>query len=177
MSGAESVVAWAVATPVLAWGLLPFIAVNVGFWCTALPLELLLDRVLLAEKSQEEGAADCTARVGCWGRWFRTVSYGGKTRADALAESRLQISRAEQLRAAAWQISGPMAMLGAAAGGLVLPSLMPEATAPWPSLRELAVQLAIMEVAGDFALYWGHRIQHESKYLWENFHSLHHSVQ
>ena len=167
--------AWAVATPVLAWGLLPFAAVNVGFWCTALPLELLLDRVLLAEKSREE-AAD-TTRVGCWSRWFRTVSYGGKTRADALAESRLQISRADQLRAAAWQISGPMAMLGAAAGGLVLPSLMPAVTAPWPSLRELAVQLAIMEVVGDFALYCGHRVQHESKYLWENFHSLHHSVQ
>ena len=154
----------------MAWGLLPFLAVNVGFWCTALPLELVLEQVLRAE-SQE------TEVVGGWARWFSTVSYGGKARAEALAESRLRISWSNQLRGAAWQISGPMAMLGAAAGGLVLPVIMPEAPTPWPSLSELAVQLAIMELAGDFALYWGHRIQHESKYLWDNFHALHHTVQ
>ncbi len=171
-AGADSVVAWAIETPVAAWGLLPFVAVNVGFWCTALPLEFVLEQVLLAERESQE-----TGRVGGWGRWFRTVRYGGNARAESLAESRLLISWSDQLRGAAWQICGPMAMLGAATGGLVLPLIMPEVSATWPSLRELAVQLVIMELAGDFALYWGHRIQHESKYMWDNFHALHHTVQ
>ncbi len=39
---------------------------------------------------------------------------------------------------------------------------------PWP------VGLALFWVAGDFLLYWWHRLQHSNRFLWA-FHSVHHS--
>eukprot|EP01047_Picozoa_sp_COSAG01_P082455 COSAG01_NODE_16849_length_1199_cov_2.138182_1_plen_306_part_00 len=182
-----------VATSWLVWGVLPFLAVNVGFWCTALPLEYILHRVLQAEKD-EAAAAVATAAAAMhaaqqissstiaprvrswWTRCFRTVKYDGVSRAAALAQARARLSFKQQLRAAAWQISGPMAIGGAAAGAIVIPLLVPRPSSPWPTLRELFIQLTVMELAGDFALYWGHRVQHESTYLWQHFHCHHHTV-
>lgn len=34
-----------------------------------------------------------------------------------------------------------------------------------------------MHFIGDFFLYWGHRIQHEIPYLWENYHKVHHTLE
>ena len=33
-----------------------------------------------------------------------------------------------------------------------------------------------MVVVNDFFLYWGHRVQHESEFLWNNFHYFHHQL-
>ena len=164
---------WANSTYWVAWGILPFFGVNLGFWCPALLLEWLLSRVLRAEAAERAAKGS----GGVWARCFRTVSYGGTSRAQALAEARYKVSWTKQLCAAAWQISGPMAMLGSAAGACVLPWLVPYPSKTLPGPWEFICQMAVMEVAGDFALYWGHRIQHESSYLWENFHSHHHTVQ
>jgi len=46
-----------------------------------------------------------------------------------------------------------------------------------PTLDEFVIQFLIMEVAHDFLLYWGHRIQHDIPFLWKHFHSLHHDVE
>lgn len=158
--------------PWVAWGVLPFVAVNVGFWTTALLLELVLRRVL----RERPTAAGRSPRWLSWRFWFTPVEYGRVSREAAVARSRSQVPVGEQLRGAALQICGPAAILGAAASGLLMPLLMPTPSADWPSAAELAVQVAVMEVAGDFLLYCGHRIQHESEYLWSHFHHLHHRV-
>lgn len=44
------------------------------------------------------------------------------------------------------------------------------------TIKDIMIQLVLMNLIGDFFLYWGHRIQHDIPYLWENFHSLHHSL-
>jgi sterol desaturase/sphingolipid hydroxylase (fatty acid hydroxylase superfamily) len=39
------------------------------------------------------------------------------------------------------------------------------------------LQFAIMELAGDFLLYCGHRIQHDNEYLYKISHSFHHTLE
>lgn len=51
--------------------------------------------------------------------------------------------------------------------------------APWLEVRALAelpiwAQLAILFVVTDFLVYWWHRLQHESRLVWQ-FHKTHHS--
>jgi len=51
--------------------------------------------------------------------------------------------------------------------------------APWLEVRALAdlpvwVQLLILFVVTDFCVYWWHRLQHESRIVWQ-FHKTHHS--
>ena len=45
-----------------------------------------------------------------------------------------------------------------------------------PTLAQCLTHLLFCELIGDFFLYWGHRVQHESEYLWKNFHSYHHQL-
>jgi sterol desaturase/sphingolipid hydroxylase (fatty acid hydroxylase superfamily) len=159
------------------FSVLPFVAANVGYWLTALPLEFILSRVLAERRGQPKGKMREAPSVFWWSYWFRLIEYGNqKSRADAIDETRSQVPFATQLKGAVVQIAGPMALLGAGGASLLLPHLLPTATEPWPSLREFGWQLVVMELVGDFGLYWGHRIQHESEYLWEHFHSKHHSV-
>lgn len=47
---------------------------------------------------------------------------------------------------------------------------------PLPAISAFAFDFVMMSLVGDFFLYWGHRVQHEVKFLWDNFHSYHHSV-
>ncbi len=54
-----------------------------------------------------------------------------------------------------------------------------QAWAPWLEVRALAqlpiwLQLLILFVFTDFAVYWWHRLQHESRIVWQ-FHKTHHS--
>lgn len=37
-------------------------------------------------------------------------------------------------------------------------------------------KIVLLFILQDFFLYWGHRIQHEFKYLWETRHYLHHKI-
>jgi sterol desaturase/sphingolipid hydroxylase (fatty acid hydroxylase superfamily) len=63
-----------------------------------------------------------------------------------------------------------MAISGAFAAALLLPRVMPTPTEAFPSAFEFIKQIVVMELVGDFGLYWGHRIQHTVPFLWENFH-------
>lgn len=54
-----------------------------------------------------------------------------------------------------------------------------QAWAPWLEVRALAelpvwIQLVILFVVTDFCVYWWHRLQHESRIVWQ-FHKTHHS--
>ncbi|KAF6258410.1 fatty acid hydroxylase superfamily-domain-containing protein [Scenedesmus sp. NREL 46B-D3] len=40
---------------------------------------------------------------------------------------------------------------------------------------DFLVQFLALSLVGDFGLYWGHRVQHESKFLWQ-LHSKHHAI-
>jgi sterol desaturase/sphingolipid hydroxylase (fatty acid hydroxylase superfamily) len=160
----------------VAWGVLPFVAANVGYWLTALALELILERVL----AESTGAGPLRVRYGAargrveFARWFKLVEYGSVDRARALAETRAKNSFGKQVRGAAMQMLGPMALMSAGLAGYILPMVMPTAKTAWPTAADFVLQLVVMELVGDFFLYWGHRIQHENKFLWEKFHSVHH---
>lgn len=45
----------------------------------------------------------------------------------------------------------------------------------WPRDWPLALQVILGVAAAEFALYWGHRLAHETPILWK-FHAVHHSV-
>ncbi|CAB9528014.1 C-4 methylsterol oxidase [Seminavis robusta] len=151
-------------TPWFAWGLLPFLAVNIGFWGSVIPLELILNKILQDDSS-------------FWNTWFHLIEYGNqKNRRQDLVECRAQISLAHQAKLSFIQMSGPMAIVGAAAAGFLFPLWMPAVERTMPTLAQFTMQMIIMEVVGDFLLYWCHRLQHSSQYLWENFHSKHHQV-
>ena len=46
---------------------------------------------------------------------------------------------------------------------------------PFPHAQYI-VQFILLALVADFGLYWGHRIQHESSWLWKNFHYRHHQL-
>lgn len=41
---------------------------------------------------------------------------------------------------------------------------------------QFIMQFVLLALVADFGLYWGHRIQHESSWLWENCHYRHHQL-
>ena len=166
--------------PWFAWGLVPFTAVNLGFYLTALPIEALLrGAVLPGEEGGRAGAAPPPAGAEVaplplqLAFWVRPLGYG-KSRA---ARVRAQAPGFwAQLRGSAWNISGPGGVLGAAAAATLLPRVMPPASGRCPALGEAAWHLVVMSLLGDLCLYWGHRVQHESGYLWAKHHSFHHKI-
>ena len=95
---------------------------------TAIILELLLERVL-AEHTGAAGPFRLRyGGAGCeinFRRWFRLVEYGNTSRAAALAETRAKNSFGKQLRGAALQMLGPMAVFSAGLAGYLLPMVMP----------------------------------------------------
>ena len=89
------VVAHCVFTPWIAWGLLPFVFVNVGFWGTAFPLEFILRCVIASEETNKKKGKK--GRSG-WSYWFRTVDYSDTvTRGEALRNCRERFSFKEQV--------------------------------------------------------------------------------
>lgn len=52
----------------------------------------------------------------------------------------------------------------------------PKELTVFPIVYEFIMNLVLLEVIGDFFLYWGHRIQHEIPYLWKKFHYFHHQL-
>ncbi len=126
----------------------------------------------------EEEDCPSVGNEGAWGPlqlafWVRPLGYG-KSRA---ARVRAQAPGFwAQLRGSAWNISGPGGVLGAAAAATLLPRVMPPASGRCPALGEAAWHLAVMSLLGDLCLYVGHRVQHESGYLWAKHHSVHHKI-
>ncbi|GBF93801.1 hypothetical protein Rsub_06133 [Raphidocelis subcapitata] len=149
------------ATPWLVWGVGPMAAVNAGFFLTAALLELLLATRLL----------DSDLLV------YPANGAPAKRRDAALAATQEKIPFSKQLLTCLFIIAGPHAV----ANGASLTLLMRLAGAPapaawWPGdVLSAAWQLLAMAVVADFGLYWGHRVQHESKLLWQ-VHKVHHRI-
>ena len=139
--------------PLVAWGVLPYLSINVGYWTTVLLLELLLLNPAVRKR--------LIPRRG--GRWA------------AVEKVRREIPVAAQLRSAAWVMAGPPAIGNALISAFLMPAVA--GAAPWPSsVARFAAHLVLLELVGDYGLYWGHRIQHMVPYLWKHCHSLHHRI-
>ena len=140
--------------PLVAWGVLPFVSINVGYWTTVLLLELLL--------------RDPAVRKRLIPR--RAWALGG-----GREDVRREIPVAAQLRSAAWVMAGPPAIGNALISAFLMPAVA-GAENPWPTPARFAAHLVLLELVGDYGLYWGHRIQHMVPYLWKHCHSLHHRI-
>jgi sterol desaturase/sphingolipid hydroxylase (fatty acid hydroxylase superfamily) len=142
------------------WGIVPYVAVNLGFYVTW----FLWDVVL-------------------WNA-FERATYGGKQRKE------VQESYAGQLSKAAWEISGPSAVVNAAISTLIMSARAPGVAsslgelswaalasgALWPDVQTFVLQFVLLFVLGDLGLYVGHRALHDNEWLWNNCHTFHHSV-
>lgn len=75
---------------------------------------------------------------------------------------------------------GPPGLMNGALAALTLPRFIDtpvDATAFFPkTVVASLVQFVLLQLIGDFFLYWGHRVQHDVPYLWKHFHSFHHSI-
>lgn len=88
-----------------------------------------------------------------------------------------------QWRVATHILTGPAAWFGGVAGMFIQqqvvfkhdPSAVERFALPM-SAGQFVLQFALLAIVADFLLYWGHRIQHESEFLWKRFHSRHHQL-
>jgi hypothetical protein len=151
------------ANPWLVWGVGPMLGVNLGFFLTAALLELLLaTRLLDSDLLVYPAGGDAPPR----------------RRDAALAATQERIPFRKQLLTCLFIVAGPNVV----ANGVSLTLLMRLAGAAlpaawWPAdALAAAWQLLAMAVVADFGLYWGHRVQHESKLLWQ-VHKVHHRIE
>ncbi|MDP2435067.1 MAG: sterol desaturase family protein, partial [archaeon] len=98
------------------------------------------------------------------------------SRGESVKETQKTVSFGRQLWTSCTILLGPTAILNAALGPLLAEFLFPEISGDFPTLSSFLIGFAVMQLAGDFFLYWGHRIQHTNSYLWEHYHSLHHKI-
>ena len=141
----------------LLWGILPLAGAAIGYYGTVLPLELLIRTPFAAQH--------LLPRKG--GRW------------TMIRREHSQIaSLGKQLAVATWVIFGPTGLINGLLSIVLLPIVTQQVDGPHPlpTLAVALMQLAAMELVGDFGLYWGHRVQHESEFLWRRFHWYHHQL-
>jgi sterol desaturase/sphingolipid hydroxylase (fatty acid hydroxylase superfamily) len=107
------------------------------------------------------------------------ITYGrASDRLECIKDVHKKICFREQLIGAMMMMFGPGALLNSAIAALVLGYFVP--LSPdldlYPSWQRLLGETVLMLVINDFFLYWGHRIQHESEFLWKNMHYFHHQL-
>lgn len=104
----------------------------------------------------------------------------GKQRTELAKQDQAKVPLFEQLAWSLYVTCGPPGILNGAVAALLLPFALTTPTS-WTdltpdSLGDALAQFVLLELIGDFWLYWGHRIQHDSQYLWKHYHSFHHSI-
>lgn len=102
-----------------------------------------------------------------------------KNRADAVTQVRAKYSFAAQLKNSMWNLLGPNQVVSAIIMYFCMKWARP--VAPEEDLVFTVSAYSLWEFfllffVNDFFLYWGHRIQHQVKTLWENWHSFHHQI-
>mmetsp|Transcript_20850 Transcript_20850/g.34939 ORF Transcript_20850/g.34939 Transcript_20850/m.34939 type:complete len:274 (-) Transcript_20850:420-1241(-) len=143
----------------LCWGAGSILAANIGFFSTVVVLE-----VAIANVPQSS-----------------LISYGQDptlTRKDFVSKTQTRVPFKTQLMGCIWHMLGPTAILSAVINTWICNYLFPYAAGDplYPSLGIFLLHMVLLLLIGDLGLYWGHRIQHMVPYLWENFHSLHHTI-
>ena len=105
------------------------------------------------------------------------IRYNANSRLSEAADFRAKAgSFSVQLRSALWLLVGPAGWFNSVLSALIMGCTMPSPTESLPSMGDLVLHVAVMVVLNDFALYWGHWIQHRSDFLWTHCHSFHHSI-
>lgn len=141
----------------LCWGVGPVLAYVVAFLLTALPLEILIYQP--------------------WMSKYLVTYDAAVPRHEAIANTQKKVSWAAQFKGSLYSLFGPVAIINAIVGFFLLDAAFDVPSSPYPtSWMRFGVQLLLMEIVGDFFLYWGHRIQHDIPYLWNNCHYLHHKL-
>ena len=143
-----------ISNPWYCWGVGGYLASAVGYFLFSLLLEMLISIPL--------------------GQQY-IITYG-KSREVEREQTRAKVSFRTQLTGAAWEMLGPPGVLNAAVAAVLLPWLVNPAEEALPSLSSLLAGWGVMVIVNDFTLYWGHRVQHESDFLWERCHSVHHTI-
>ncbi len=142
----------------LCWGVGPVLASSIGYFVTALLLELVI--------------RTCPVKL------FHFDSES-RDRYESMGKTQATVANLwAQIWKAAIVILGPNALVGGAIGAVIFPSVVGSGRdfPDWPELTSAVASLVALLVVGDFGLYVGHRVQHESEFLWRNFHSLHHKL-
>eukprot|EP00882_Tetradesmus_deserticola_P006260 GHRQ01006588.1.p1 GENE.GHRQ01006588.1~~GHRQ01006588.1.p1 ORF type:complete len:296 (+),score=89.45 GHRQ01006588.1:766-1653(+) len=149
--------AW-LRSPWLLWGIGPVIASVVGFFVAAALLELLL------------------FSSWCDNCLITYASSSNTPRKQLMAATHKRIPLRKQVRGCAMTLLGPNNIVNGMGLALLMLWAKPNVTAWMPGTAvSFLVQFVALSLVGDFGLYWGHRVQHESKLLWR-LHSKHHAI-
>lgn len=136
----------------------PIVAYILGYSCTAIPLEIILYFF-----------PEIVSRYGI--KYSRTLN-----RKDALANTQTKVTFRDQLWAVFVSLFGPTAIVNGIIAYYLLSYVCPHSSITIPDIVTVLKEVIVMELIGDFFLYWGHRIQHEIPFLWKHFHHFHHSL-
>jgi len=113
------------------------------------------------------------------------ITYGKHSRFSEIETVRETVAPfGVQLRTSAWHLLGPNGMINGIICALCAPMIIcsPDEESScndwtsWPGWGQWACGMTAMVIVNDAALYWGHRIQHESDFLWCHFHKMHHTI-
>lgn len=106
------------------------------------------------------------------------VQWGKEDRQTKIDEYRTSIApKYAQMRGALWVLCGPGGMFNVLLAGQLMPLVLRRPTTMLPvSVGQFVLESFLLHFVDDFFLYWGHRLQHENQWLWDNCHSFHHAV-
>ena len=145
------------SNPWIYFGLGPSLAAIFGYSCTALFCEWIIKQP--------------------FARKYLLV-YSESEKADRLKdleETRSKVSLITQAKDSFWHVAGPTNLIAVVFTRLFFPYIMRDDSV-LPSFPSFLAQFFLLAVWADLGLYWGHRIQHEIPYLWNHYHSVHHTL-
>eukprot|EP00775_Hariotina_reticulata_P010762 gene10762-10918_t len=145
--------------PWLLWGVGSVLSSGVGFYLAAFVLEQVLSCGWLDNS------------LICY------TSSNDVPRKQLLAATHKRIPFSKQFKGCFHTLFGLQCIVNGAVLALIMQWAHGGRSVTWlPATAVSAVlQFVGLAVMADFGLYWGHRVQHESKFLWR-FHSYHHAI-
>eukprot|EP00039_Didymoeca_costata_P019936 m.339460 g.339460 ORF g.339460 m.339460 type:complete len:270 (+) comp18813_c0_seq1:67-876(+) len=141
--------------PWLVYGVGPIASLNIGFWVPTVLLEYAIKQP--------------------WAKAYQ-IQWTDKPREEAREEILEKFPFVEQAKMGVWNTVGATSVSNFFLLRYTGKMLFGVPRALTPALMEFARDFVLLEVIGDFFLYWGHRIQHESDFLWRTFHAYHHQI-
>jgi len=144
----------------LCYGVGPAICFNIGFWIPSLILEFFI-RIKIFESS--------------------LIKYDKKSgRKEKLNSTHKKITLKAQILKSLNTTLGPTAISNSIISYLISKFILfkegdIQKNLTYPNLQTFLINFILLELIGDFFLYFGHRVQHEIPFLWK-FHSLHHQL-
>ncbi|KAJ9466101.1 Methylsterol monooxygenase 1-2 [Diplonema papillatum] len=150
--------------PVVVWGIPLTVASNVGFWGPALLLDWAArqpwcEQYLIKYPCDSESRRDHMRRVTWQNEW-----------------KGMRVDYDSQVAACVLYLAGPKSVVGSLLFSYVFSALVRPPAEYLPDGVSLVLGVSALLVVTDFFNYWLHRAEHSSRYLWENWHSMHHAI-